>query len=253
MELLTPDLSASDSVTATATATALEKDTHHQSTDQFIDTPADPMPRWKRIYDIVFALAGLIVLAPLFLLTSVFIKAVSRGPVFFRQHRYGLHGNQFTILKFRTMTTDADSQRHQEYVRGLAKTDGVLTKRDITSRIIPGGQILRAMGIDELPQLFNVLLGSMSLVGPRPDLLAVVDYEEWQRPRFNVVPGITGLWQVSGKNSTSFDEMVQLDIDYIKYRSPLLDLKILFLTIPAIFQQAFGRQPNTAAGTESNS
>ena len=196
------------------------------------------MPVWKRVFDIVFASIGLVVLSPIFLLTSIFIKLMSRGPVLFKQTRYGLHGQPFRIYKFRTMTIDGDSRRHEQYVRDLAKTDGTLAKRDISSQIIPGGRLLRILGIDELPQLLNVLSGTMSLVGPRPDLLVLSDYEAWQRPRFDVVPGITGLWQVSGKNNTTFEEMVDLDIDYIESRSPLLDLKIICLTLPALAKQA---------------
>ena len=196
------------------------------------------MPVWKRVFDIVFALVGLVVLSPVFLLTSVFIKLMSKGPVLFKQTRYGLYGQPFLIYKFRTMSVDGDSDRHEQYVRDLAKNDGTLSKRDVSSQIIPGGRLLRQLGVDELPQLLNVLAGTMSLVGPRPDLLVISDYEAWQRPRFDVMPGITGLWQVSGKNNTTFDEMVDLDIDYIENRSPLLDLKIIFLTGPALAKQA---------------
>jgi lipopolysaccharide/colanic/teichoic acid biosynthesis glycosyltransferase len=171
------------------------------------------------------------------LCVALIIKLVSRGPIFFTQERAGLGGKSFTILKFRTLHQATDSQRHRAYVADLLQSDGTLKKIDHAGNIIPLGRLMRAIGIDELPQLFNVLKGDMSIVGPRPDVIPFEKYAPRERRRFDVLPGITGLWQVSGKNATTFDEMIQLDLDYVHGRSLWLDLKILLLTLPAILSQ----------------
>lgn len=194
----------------------------------------NPCPAWKRAMDIVGALAALALLSPLLLAVAAMIKCVSRGPVLFRQRRYGVGGRPFMIWKFRTVRADETLECHQSHVLNLMQSDRPFEKRDRELAVIPGGAALRKLGLDELPQLVNVLRGEMSLVGPRPDVLPYESYLSWQRDRFNVLPGITGLWQVSGKNRTTFTTMIQLDIAYIRRRSLLLDLLILVRTIPAM-------------------
>jgi lipopolysaccharide/colanic/teichoic acid biosynthesis glycosyltransferase len=184
--------------------------------------------------DVTLASLALILMLPLLVAVAVWIKVVSQGPVFFRQLRYGLAGRPFQIWKFRTIRTDGASQTHCLHVSNLMASDGRLTKLDGDLAFIPGGRLLRKLGIDELPQLLNVLRGDMSLVGPRPDVLPLESYKTWQRHRFDVLPGITGLWQVSGKNQTTFSTMIWLDITYIRRRSILFDLLILLRTVPTV-------------------
>jgi lipopolysaccharide/colanic/teichoic acid biosynthesis glycosyltransferase len=196
-----------------------------------------PCPWWKRAMDIVGAAAGMVALAPLMLFVAVYIKCVSRGPVFFRQRRYGLAGRPFKMWKFRTIeTSQSHEDRQQSHVAELMQNDRPLQKRDLSSCIIPGGGVLRRFGIDELPQLINVLRGEMSLVGPRPDVIPFGSYEVWHRRRFDVAPGITGLWQVNGKNLTTFNTMIRLDIAYVRRRSFLLDVSILLRTVWAVLR-----------------
>jgi lipopolysaccharide/colanic/teichoic acid biosynthesis glycosyltransferase len=194
---------------------------------------ACPCPRWKRAMDVTGSLLGLAILWPLFVMVGLLIKCVSRGPVFFRQRRYGLRGRPFIVWKFRTMETTHAPVRHLAYVADLMHNGQPLKKIDDEFEIIPGGRILRRLGIDELPQLINVLTGEMSLVGPRPDVMPPSSFGRWRR-RFDVVPGITGLWQVSGKNRTTFDTMMRLDIAYIRRRSFWLDVAILLRTFLAV-------------------
>jgi lipopolysaccharide/colanic/teichoic acid biosynthesis glycosyltransferase len=206
----------------------------------FSPVPCTPTPFWKRVLDIFVSVVALILLAPLFLAVSVFIKVVSSGPVFFRQERVGANGKPFTIWKFRTMHQNADTSSHREYVQGLIQQavgsgngDGAKPMRKLQNdpRIIPFGNLLRKSAIDELPQIFNVLRGEMSIVGPRPCIAYEADgYLPWYRKRFNTVPGMTGLWQVTGKNERTVTEMMRLDINYAMHRSVLLDLKIIFKT-----------------------
>jgi lipopolysaccharide/colanic/teichoic acid biosynthesis glycosyltransferase len=202
------------------------------------------IPVWKRAIDIVGALLALVLLTPLFLLVALLIKVVSPGPILFRQERIGYLGKVFTIWKFRTMHVNADTAVHEHYLSELIKNEKEMTKLDDgkDNRIIPFGEILRATAIDELPQFLNVLLGEMSLVGPRPCLpYEAREYHPWQTRRFDTVPGLTGLWQVSGKNRTTFKEMMRLDIAYTKKRALLLDAMIFLKTIPAIFDQVVDR------------
>ncbi len=171
--------------------------------ESFLSPPVRP---WKRVLDILGALAGLFLLSPLFLLVAVFIKAVSPGPVFFRQKRVGYLGKTFTLWKFRTMNADNDTRTHQQHVSNLIQSDDPMKKLDEKRdpRIIPLGNVLRRSCVDELPQLINVLRGDMSLVGPRPCLpYEAREYHLWQKRRFDTIPGMTGLWQVNGKNRTS--------------------------------------------------
>jgi lipopolysaccharide/colanic/teichoic acid biosynthesis glycosyltransferase len=220
---------------------------------------AGPIPVWKRGLDIAGALAALFVLSPLFLLAFLIVKTTSRGPVFFRQERVGYLGSRFNMLKFRTMKVNADNSAHKQLVKGLIKSqkesgsDHAMTKLDDRdSQIIPGGKLLRKTCIDELPQLLNVLRGEMSLVGPRPCLsYEAEEYRLWNTERFNTIPGMTGLWQVKGKNALTFEEMIRLDITYARKRSFLLDLKVLFLTLPVILSQARGSRCETRKGIEN--
>lgn len=191
-------------------------------------------PIWKRAMDIIGAMLLVIALAPLYLAVVVYIKVVSRGPVLYRQRRYGLGGRPFRVWKFRTIEESAESDQHRSHVADLMANNGTLAKRDHTLHVIPGGRLLRKLGIDELPQLINVMKGEMSLVGPRPDVVPYDEYAGRYQRRFDVLPGITGLWQVKGKNSTTFTEMMQLDLTYVRRRSFLLDVSILFMTLPAL-------------------
>ena len=198
------------------------------------------LPRWKRLLDIGFILLAAPLLLPLVLLIAVIIRAVSKGPILFQQERVGYLGRKFMCLKFRTMFVGADAVSHLGYLHQLINSDAPMMKMDAQgdSRIIPFGRWLRSSGLDELPQLVNVLRGEMSLVGPRPCLAYESEkYLPWQRERFNAVPGLTGLWQVSGKNKTTFVEMMRLDIEYARNKSLWLDLKIIFKTIPALMIQ----------------
>ena len=198
------------------------------------------IPRWKRILDVVFILLILPFVLPLAALIAVLIRMVSAGPILFRQERIGHLGQRFMCLKFRTMFMGAETATHQGHLEQLIKSAKPMVKLDShgDSRIIPFGSLLRASGLDELPQFINVLRGDMSIVGPRPCLAYECDhYLPWQRERFNTLPGLTGLWQVSGKNQTTFTEMMQLDIQYARNKSLLLDLAIILKTIPAILGQ----------------
>ena len=197
------------------------------------------MPFWKRIIDIYGSLIGLIILSPLFIIITIFIKIVSPGPVFFYQKRVGQFGNPFTFLKFRTMKVNNDSSIHILYLKNLINGDGhgdkPMVKLAHDSRIIPFGHFLRNTCLDELPQLINVLVGDMSLIGPRPCIpYEAKEYLHWHARRFDITPGMTGLWQISGKNRTTFKEMIRLDIKYATELSFWLDMKILFKTPFAI-------------------
>jgi len=208
------------------------------------------IPLWKRAIDIVGSLVAILLLSPMLLLVALLIKIVSPGPVLFRQKRVGYLGMVFTMWKFRTMHVNADTTLHQNYLRELIRNEKEMTKLDHgrDPRIIPVGNLLRTTGIDELPQLINVLLGDMSLVGPRPCLpYEAYEFHSWQMRRFDAVPGLTGLWQVSGKNRTTFKEMMRLDIGYARKRAFLLDVTIVLKTIPAIVFQVADRPSNAPA------
>jgi len=199
------------------------------------------IPLWKDISDMGISVTALFLLSPLFLLISAYIKIVSPGPVFYRQERVGFRGKMFKIWKFRTMKVNSEAKGHEEYLKFLIqKGDQAMEKLDAKKdpRIIPLGNILRQTGLDELPQLINVVLGDMSLVGPRPCLpYEACEYDFWQSERFNTIPGLTGLWQVSGKNRTTFKEMMRFDIRYGHKLSFWMEIQILFKTFPAIVQQ----------------
>jgi len=200
--------------------------------------------KWiKRSIDIIGALVGVILFSPVMLVIAILIKITSCGPVLFKQERIGFLGKEFTFLKFRSMYTDCSEEKHRQYVTNLIKNTLGTTgdeaeckpvyKMDDDPRVTPFGHFLRKSSLDELPQLINVLKGEMSLVGPRPPISYEVEkYENWHFRRvLEVKPGITGLWQVEGRSSTTFNEMVRLDIAYVNNFSLWLDLKILFKTI----------------------
>jgi lipopolysaccharide/colanic/teichoic acid biosynthesis glycosyltransferase len=203
---------------------------------------AGSYPGWKRGLDVLGAAIGLVVLSPLFLLIAVAIKLVSPGPVFYKQSRVGHLGNTFTCWKFRTMKLDSDPAPHRKHFNNLVQTETPMVKLDglRDPRVIPFGAFLRLTGLDELPQLLNVLRGEMSLIGPRPCIeYESQSYSPWHMRRFDTRPGLTGLWQVSGKNRTTFNQMMRLDISYGRRHSLWVDVKILLKTIPAILSHAF--------------
>jgi len=203
----------------------------------------------KRAVDLAGASALIVFLSPLMLVTALAIAMTSPGPVIFRQVRLGRRGAPFVFYKFRSMVTNADDQIHREYVQNLINgrhhefnqgdAENPFYKLRSDPRITRVGAFIRATSIDELPQLFNVLNGDMSLVGPRPPLLYEAEkYESWHLRRIlDIRPGITGLWQVEGRSRTSFDDMVRLDLRYIRNCSPLLDLKILLKTALVVLKR----------------
>ena len=196
----------------------------------------------KRAVDISGSLMALVLLSPVFLSIAVLIKATSRGPVFFKQRRIGQAGSEFTFLKFRSMHVNNDPAIHQEYVRKLisreiSESDGTYKIKN-DPRVTPIGRFLRKSSLDELPQFLNVLRGEMSLVGPRPPIPYEFEkYSLWHRRRIlEARPGLTGIWQVSGRSRTTFDEMVRMDLRYIREQSLWLDVKILFKTPFVVFR-----------------
>ena len=197
------------------------------------------IPTWKRFLDFTGAVFAMLLFSPLFIIVPLIIKVVSRGPVFFEQVRVGQGGKEFTFIKFRTMHVNTDTAVHEDHLSELIKSDKPMTKldRQSDSRIILFGKVLRKTCIDEIPQLFNVLRGNMSLVGPRPCLpYEASEYLKWHKYRFDIKPGMTGLWQVSGKNRLTFKDMIRLDIEYLKKMNMWLDIKILIKTFPSIFR-----------------
>lgn len=188
---------------------------------------------FKKLMDITVALLAVFILSPLFLIVAVFIKLSSRGPVFFVQRRVGLNGRKFTLYKFRTMHKDAHRMRTE--LEKDNESDGPVFKIKKDPRVTRLGRFLRKYSIDELPQLFNVLKGNMSLVGPRPPLpREVAQYELWQRRRLSMRPGLTCLWQVNGRNNIAFSKWMEMDLEYIDTWSLSSDLRILIKTIPVV-------------------
>lgn len=206
----------------------------------------------KRCFDTALAAAMLLGLVPLLLVVALLIKLDSPGPVIFVQERVGARRRSkngwiswkirsFSFYKFRTMVHNADQSVHQAYIKGWidgraeAVHDGTTFKLTNDPRITRVGRVLRKTSLDELPQLFNVLKGEMSLVGPRPvPMYEAAAYQAWHRERLAALPGITGLWQVKGRCRVSFDEMVRMDIEYVRSKSLWLDIKLLLLTAPAV-------------------
>ena len=217
---------------------------NHSHTDGCLEETSSPdsisVPRWKRVLDIAIILVALPLLFPLMLAIALLIWVVSDGPILFRQERIGYRGRRFMCFKFRTMAAGNDTAVHKGHLQNLMKSDVPMVKMDLQGdpRIIRFGVPLRSSGLDELPQIINVLRGEMSLVGPRPCVpYEYAEYLPEQKERFNAIPGLTGLWQVSGKNKTTFAEMIQLDIDYSRKKTLWLDGKIILKTIPALIVQ----------------
>jgi lipopolysaccharide/colanic/teichoic acid biosynthesis glycosyltransferase len=215
-------------------------------------TVARPKPATslaRRTLDVSIAGTALLVLVPVIAFAALAVRVSSPGPVLFRQRRLGRHMRPFTVLKFRTMKADADSAVHREYVRQLIGTEpaeqlpeelanGGLFKLAVDDRITGVGRFLRSWSLDEVPQLWNVLRGEMSLVGPRPVIeYEVEQYPDWYLRRFAVKPGLTGLWQVSGRNELTYEDMVRFDIEYAERRSLWLDLRILARTALVVMRR----------------
>jgi lipopolysaccharide/colanic/teichoic acid biosynthesis glycosyltransferase len=213
----------------------------------------------KRLIDMVVSLTGLFLLSPGFVIIALAIKVDSKGPVFYVHKRIGKDGKPFKMYKFRSMTTDASDAKYMEYLRLLIESerenpDKAMPYRKLENdpRITRVGRFLRRFYFDELPQLFNILKGEMSLVGPRPHVQYEVDnYTEEQRRRMTVKPGVTGLWQASGKVNSSFNELIAMDLEYIDGWSLSLDFQIVLTTISVILkggEQIWGNMTNSIPG-----
>ena len=188
---------------------------------------------YKRVYDVTLSALLILALSPLLLITGMAILLESRGGVFFHQQRVGKDGQLFKMIKFRSMSTDA--KLHAEVAAMESDRDGVCRKFVNDPRVTRVGNIIRKLSIDELPQLINVLRGEMSLIGPRPALISEVEqYTDYDRQRLNALPGISGLWQVSGRADLSFEQQIDLDLRYIRERSLFNDIVITAKTIPAV-------------------
>jgi lipopolysaccharide/colanic/teichoic acid biosynthesis glycosyltransferase len=227
----------------------------------FSSVPPQPLvrprmiTRGRRALDLLGCVLALPLLCLAALAMAVVTALVSPGPVIFRQRRIGHRGRGFMIFKFRTMHVGSDHSAHQNHFKELVDSKAPMAKLDgrRDARLLPGGRILRASGLDELPQIINVLRGEMSLVGPRPCLpTEFFHYLPEQRERFATLPGLTGLWQVSGKNRTTFEEMIRLDIRYAHQASFLLNLKIILLTPLVLIRQLSEtrRRLQTVAATD---
>jgi lipopolysaccharide/colanic/teichoic acid biosynthesis glycosyltransferase len=217
---------------------------------------ASQVPSWKRILDCTLIILAMPFWLPLGILIAAWVKLVSPGPALFRQERIGHMGARFLCLKFRTMKVNADTAVHREHLNDLMTSNRPMKKLDSTgdSRLIPGGLWLRSLGIDELPQLINVLRGEMSLVGPRPS--TAYEYELFQprhRRRCETLPGLTGMWQVNGKNRTTFEKMMEFDVTYVETKTLFLDVKILISTPFAILRQVWDVRASRRAATQVSS
>ena len=187
----------------------------------------------KRLFDIVASATALVLLSPLLVAVAILVRVTSRGPVFFRQERVGLHGRPFRMLKFRSMVVDAEARKARLMSTNELRGPVFKMKRD--PRVTPVGRFIRKYSIDELPQLVNVLRGEMSIVGPRPPVPSeVAQYEAWQRRRLSVRPGLTCVWQVSGRNDVSFEEWMYLDMQYIDHWSLVEDFQLIVKTVPVV-------------------
>ena len=208
----------------------------HTSDIQDINISKSNVYNWvKRIIDIVGSLIGIIALSPVFLIVGILIKLEDpKGSILFTQERYGIYPNKFRMYKFRSMIHDAEQAL--DSLKNLNEQDGPAFKMKDDPRITRIGKIIRKTSLDELPQLFNVLEGDMSLVGPRPAIISEVEeYTKYQMQRLLIKPGMTCIWQVKGRNKVTFDEWVEMDIEYIKNRSILLDIKLILKTIKLLF------------------
>jgi len=197
-------------------------------------TPRQPVALLvKRVTDLFGSAAAIVILSPVFIIAAILIKTTSRGPVFFAQSRVGLNGRTFKLYKFRSMFRDAEE--HRAALANRNEMSGPVFKIKNDPRITVVGKWMRRFSIDELPQFWNVLAGDMSLVGPRPPIPEEVKkYERWQRRRLSMKPGITCLWQVSGRNAIDFENWMRLDLTYIDTWSLRLDVQILLRTVPVV-------------------
>jgi len=216
---------------------SLDAQSRHQ--ERLLTTMQRPYVQWgKRIVDVVFSSILMVFTSPLWVLIALGIKLHSEGPVLYRQQRIGKNGELFDMLKFRSMRNNSDPNVHKEHVQSLIANDISPESMGVSSlklksdpRITGLGKILRSFGLDELPQLINVLRGEMSIVGPRPPLPYEYElYTNWHKRRMLVAPGITGLWQVTAHNQVTFNRMVEIDLDYIMKMNVWTDLKIMILT-----------------------
>lgn len=184
----------------------------------------------KRLIDIVCSFLGVLVLSPLFIIIAIIIKTTSKGPVFFSQKRVGKNGKEFNMYKFRSMVVNAEELK--EKLAAQNEMSGPMFKMKDDPRVTKVGKFIRKTSIDELPQLWNVLKGDMSLVGPRPSLpKEVAQFEDWMYKRLEVKPGLTCYWQVSGRNNIDFEDWMKLDIKYVDERSTWIDIKLIFKTV----------------------
>ena len=188
----------------------------------------------KRTIDIIFSILGLVLLSPLLIIIAIIIKIDSKGPIFFAQERVGYKGNHFKMYKFRSMVLNAEELK--EKLQEKNEMSGPMFKMKDDPRVTKIGKFIRKTSIDELPQLINVLLGQMSLVGPRPSLPKEVEkFETWMLERLNVKPGLTCYWQVSGRNDIDFEDWMKLDIKYVNERNLWIDIKLIFKTVFVLF------------------
>ena len=188
----------------------------------------------KRLIDVVCSFLGVIVLSPLFIIIAIIIKMTSKGPVFFSQKRVGKNGKEFDMYKFRSMVVNAEELK--EKLASQNEMSGPMFKMKDDPRVTKVGKFIRKTSIDELPQLWNVLKGDMSLVGPRPSLpKEVAQFEDWMYKRLEVKPGLTCYWQVSGRNNIDFEDWMKLDIKYVDERSTWIDIKLIFKTVFVLF------------------
>jgi exopolysaccharide production protein ExoY len=206
---------------------------------QDVEVSTHRIPIWKRMLDISLVFLTAPIWCFLMIVTVLYVRCASRGPIIYRQRRVGFMGKEFMILKFRSMQVNADTHCHEGHVQNLIAGNGPMTKLDRSDgRVIPGGRLMRAICLDELPQIFNVLRGEMSLVGPRPCTPAEFEhYKPSDKLRVNALPGLTGSWQVNGKNKLTFSQMIDLDLSYCRGMSFCQDLAIILKTIPAIVGQ----------------
>ena len=188
----------------------------------------------KRVIDVVCSFVGVLVLSPLFVVIAIIIKFTSKGPVFFSQKRVGRDGKEFKMYKFRSMVVNAEELK--EKLAAQNEMSGPMFKMKDDPRVTKVGKFIRKTSIDELPQLFNVLKGDMSLVGPRPSLpKEVAQFEDWMYRRLEVKPGLTCYWQVSGRNNIDFEDWMKLDIKYVDERNLWIDIKLIFKTVGVLF------------------
>ena len=188
----------------------------------------------KRLIDVVCSFLGVIVLSPLFIIIAIIIKTTSKGPVFFSQKRVGKNGKEFDMYKFRSMVVNAEELK--EKLAAQNEMSGPMFKMKDDPRVTKVGKFIRKTSIDELPQLWNILKGDMSLVGPRPSLpKEVAHFEDWMYRRLEVKPGLTCYWQVSGRNNIDFEDWMKLDIKYVDERSTWIDIKLIFKTVGVLF------------------